>query len=324
MNPVGNITDISDKIKCLSVAAHEAWESSFAKIPNLEVTLIHQKGNKKWCPNYRKVPDNYIIAYNRQEQIKLYDIFNLVISHNKFDQFRILYPLAQQAHLKLISIEHTCRMPHWTKENMVQFNNMRGDINVFITEWSLKSWEWEDRGDTVVIPHAIDTDIFLPANQERKNKILVVANDLIGRGYILGFDIIQQISQGLQIKFIGDTKGLSKPASNVEELVREYQNSRILLNCTRLSPIPMNLLEAMACGCVPVSLNTCAISDYVKDGYNGMLANSVQELHDKLRLVYYDDDLAEELSKNAVKTIRKKCRIDRFIKQWQEVFDKIL
>lgn len=321
MNIIGNVT-LSNKINVLSIACHEAYESIFCQIPNLEVTLIWEEGNKKWNPQYRPVPSNYILGYNRKEQIKLYESFSHVISHNKFDQFRKLYPLSRQLQVPLISVEHTCKMPHWTKENMKQFNNARGECNIFITKWSLESWEWEDKGDTVVIPHAIQTDIFKPSNTPRTNNFLTVGNDMIGRSYILGYDILQET--GLNIKYIGDTFGLSKPAENLQDLVNNYQNSKIYLNPSRLSPIPMSLLESMSCGCVPIALNTCAIPDYIQDGHNGFLVKDAREMRDRAQLLLIDEELREEMSKNAVQTIKEKCSISRFVNEWQQVFEKFI
>ena len=79
--------------------------------------------------------------------------------------------------------------------NTVQ--NMRGDINIFISAFSIDEWGWEDKKDTAVITHGIDTDLFCPADIEKDDDILSVVNDWINRDWCCGFNIWQRVIEGL-------------------------------------------------------------------------------------------------------------------------------
>ena len=77
---------------------------------------------------------------------------------------------------------------------------------------------------------------------------------------------------------VGDTPGLSEPAASTEGLVATYQNSRIFLNTSTISPVPTALMEAMSCGCAVVSTATCMIPEVIEHGVNGFITNDTQEM----------------------------------------------
>lgn len=306
---------------CLTSTAHERYQSTLALTGHNFYSVKFNEHCKLWDKRYAKMPDNYCEIGTK---LPIHIPFDFAISNHKFGAYQVYAPLCQQMHIPLISLEHTCKMPWWDKNMMKQVNSMRGNINVFITDWSLKSWEWEDRGDTVVIKHGIDSELFKPdPNKNRQAHILSVKNDFIGRAQILGLDLYKKVTAGLKIRPIGDSPGFSKPAKDLNDLINEYQTSRIIINTSSLSPVPMNILEGMSCGCVPVSTNACAMPEFITDGYDGFLCNNEKEFRDRLQLLLVDTKLAEEMSKNARKTIIQKCSLDRFITEWNKVFNYV-
>ena len=117
---------------------------------------------------------------------------------------------------------------------------------------------------------------------EREPICLSVVNDWANRDWCCGFTIWQGVTKGLPVSVLGDTPGLSKPASSFDKLVRAYQSSRIFLNTSTISPVPTSLLEAMACGCAVVSTATCMIPEIIKNGVNGFISNDEEELKEML------------------------------------------
>ena len=330
INPIGNILERStDKqiYNCLTACTHERYESSLAKTGHNFYAYMKQGVFKPgWNENFAKRPNNYHLLNNElgDEQIPNWLDFDVILSQNKFGQFQILSQIAKINNVPLISVEHTACMPFWPEQQRRSLRDMRGHINVFITDWSLNSWGWEDRGDTVIIPHCVDTDLFkYNPSIIRKNHILEVANDYIGRDYVLNFSQFKRvvIDNQLPYRAVGDTKGFSEAPKNVDNLILEYNSSRIFMNTHHISPIPTSLLEAMSCSCAVVSCKTCAVPDYIEHGVNGFVYNSDKEAFDYLQLLLHDEDLATKLGTAARKTIEEKCKVSRFVDQWKQVFE---
>ena len=241
------------------------------------------------------------------------------MSQNKFGQFQVAKELATKFHLPLVSLEHTLPMPAWGESMRYQLREMRGHINIFISEYSINDWGWKTEEDTEVITHGIDTELFCPSEEDRSDEILSVVNDWINRDWCCGFSIWQDVIKGLPHKVVGDTPGLSKPAASTEELVATYQNSRIFLNTSTISPVPTALMEAMSCGCAVVSTATCMIPEIIENGVNGFISNDHEELKQYLVDLLNDEGLAKEIGNNARKTITEKYSASKFVDRWNEI-----
>lgn len=315
---IRSVTRDKDKpLNILTCPTHESYELGLSKTGH-NFYALRAEGIKDWNTTYRPKPSNYFLL--EPNTVPDYVDFDLVLSQNKFGQFQILSQVANRLHLPLVSLEHTLPMPQWSQPQRLALREMRGNVNVFISEYSLGQWQWDNRNDTTVIHHMIDTEVFYPTNGERKSHILSVVNDWINRDWCCGFRIWQQATTGLPVFPVGDTAGLSKPASSTEELVRFYQNSKVFINTSTISPIPTALLEAMACGCACVSTATCMIPEIIKHGYNGLISNDPKELNRFCKDLLQNDRLAKELGRNAAETIRTKFSPDKFISRWNEIF----
>lgn len=309
--------DRNKPLNILTCPTHERTETNMCKTGH-NFYAFWANGVKRWNEIYAKKPDNYILM----EDNVVWDHidFDLVLSQNKFGQYQYLCPIAMKLNIPLITLEHTLPMPEWTAQQMAQLREMRGRFNVFISEYSIREWGWEDRNDTVVIHHMIDTDTFFPINGDRKPHILSVVNDWINRDWCCGFNIWKEATAGLPVLPVGDTPGLSEPASSTEELVRFYQTSKIFINTSTISPIPTALLEAMACGCACVSTATCMIPEIIRHGYNGLISNNPKELRQFCQDLLKDTRLAKELGMNAAQTIKDNFGPQQYIRNWNNIF----
>lgn len=331
VNEVANLTRRvfrdSNNLNILCVPTHERYETSLAKTGH-NFYAMRYPGVKDWKPEYSPIPSNYTIysLSKGEDQIPHHHEFDLVLSQNKFGQFQVLAQIARQLNIPLVSLEHTAFMPYWDKYKKAELQQMRANANVFITDWSLQSWDWEDKQDTYVITHCVDTNLFSPLIVlPKKNYILTVGNDYIGRDYVLNFSQYKRVvlDNRLPARPVGDTPGLSKASANLEELVSEYQAARIFFNTHHISPMPTSLLEAMSCECACVSIDSCAISQYIKHGENGFLYKTDQEALEYLQLLLRDEKLATKLGQAARQTIIEKCDLNRFVSEWNNVFHKV-
>jgi glycosyltransferase involved in cell wall biosynthesis len=335
-NPTSHIIEgcgQKDRYNCLTVSTHERYQGVGLAKTKCDFYMWMKTGVFKpgWNTSFNDMPENHILLDERRGDTQLYPWVNIdfAFSQNKFGQFQILGQIAQAMHVPMISLEHTCFMPWWDDNQRKQLNEMRGNINVFITEYQLDDWGWEDRGDTYVINHCVDTDLFQPNlfkrgnSMQRENRILTVGNDYIGRDSVLNFSQFKRVvlDNRLPYRSVGDTKGFSTAPNSVQSLVQEYNSSRIFLNTHHISPIPTSLLEAMSMECAVVSCDTCAIPTYIKHGENGFLYNNDEEALEYLKLLLNDKKLAEQMGVKARQTIQEKCKVEDFVQNWNNIFD---
>ena len=315
-----------EKLNILTFPTHERYETMLSKTGH-NFYAYRAEGIKDWNETYAKTPDNYVLLDPSlgDSQVPEYVDFDLVLSQNKFGQYQKAKQLAHQLHLPLVSLEHTLPMPEWDENIMGQVREMRGDVNVFISEYSINAWGWENRlqsflnNDTFVITHGVDTELFCSKEDERSDEILSVVNDWINRDWCCGFSVWQEVIKGLPYKVVGDTPGLSEPAASTEGLVATYQNSRIFLNTSTISPVPTALMEAMSCGCAVVSTDTCMIPEVIKHGVNGFITNDVQQMKQHLVDLLNDEDMAREIGDNARKTIVERYSAQQFVDNWNNI-----
>lgn len=319
MRSLLNLIEPKERYKVLTASTHERYQSDMNEI-NADFYMYQKPPHiKDWKEQYAKMPDNHFML---PVEYFPYGIdFDFVLSQNRFGQFQELAQIAQKLQLPLIVLEHTLPLREWPQEHFRKIASMRGNVNLYISEFSAKQW---GEPSPTIMTHCVNTDLFRPdSNLERKNHILTVANDYPGRDSVLGFTQYLNVTHGLPTFPVGDSPGFSKAAESTEELVGFYQRSRVFLNTSTWSPIPKSVLEAMACGCAVVSSNNCAIPDFIDHGINGLLASSDQEMRMYLEKCLSEPDFCEYLGENARKKIQEKCSKKRFTKQWNNIFDKI-
>jgi hypothetical protein len=311
-----------EPLNVLTFPTHERYETNLCETGH-NFFAYWKEGIKKWNNKYAQVPQNYQILDFRYgtSKVPLHLDFDFILSQNKFGQYQAAQQIAQQLHLPIVSLEHTLPMPNWTVNNLQEMSGMRGDINVFISDYSIEQW-WFDRTDDVrVIKHCVDTDIFCEKDVEKGRYLLSVVNDWINRDWCCGFKLWTEIVQdSLPVRVIGDTRSLSVPARDVNELVSIYQNSLIFLNTSLVSPVPSALLEAMSCGCAIVSTATCMIPEIIEHGVNGYISNNPDTLREYCTELLNEPDKAIKMGKAARETILNRFNKERFLNEWNDIF----
>lgn len=308
------------KLNILVGPTHEAYETQLCKTGHNFFSLQHPSF-KKWDSKFRQVPNNYqILSGNSvEEQIKADMVFDIVLSQNKFGQFQILSQIAKSFNIPLVSLEHTLPVPQWSNKHRDALKNMRGKFNVFISEMSVPEWGFDMRDPYVrIIHHGIDVNQF-NGWQGGDKKILTVCNDYINRRWCCGFDIWQQVTQGLPINPVGSTPGLSQPAKDLDDLILKYKQCSVFFNTSTISPIPTALLEAASVGCPIVTTSTCLIPSFFKNGVNAIVSNDLQQLRLGLIDLLNNPDKARKLGEEARQTILKYFSEDSFVSNWDQI-----
>jgi glycosyltransferase involved in cell wall biosynthesis len=318
-----------EPLNILTFPTHERYQTGLAETGH-NFYMWQGKNIKPWETKYAPIPKGHVLlnASTGGSQVPNHVDIDLVLSQNKFGQFQVAEQIAEQIRCPMVSLEHTLPMADWNKAQLTQLRYMRGDINLFISEYSRDKWGWgEDDAD--VVHHGVDTLLFQPdiedGGTDRENVVLSVVNDWINRDWCCGFKIWDSITHwstdtDLPIVVLGDTPGLSTPATSTQELVNTYRSSRIFLNTSTVSPVPTALLEAMSCGCAVVTTATCMIPEIVDNGVNGFISNDPKELRGYVDRLLEDKELATKLGMAARETIISNFSQNAFIKKWNEVF----
>ncbi len=79
------------------------------------------------------------------------------------------------------------------------------------------------------------------------------------------------------------------------------------------------ILEAMAQGTPNVGANACGISNLIRHGKTGYLANDLNQFKDYVVKLLKDDDLREEFGKNA-KEIAQQYKVSEIAKTWIKIY----
>jgi glycosyltransferase involved in cell wall biosynthesis len=305
-----------EPLNILTFPTHERYESALARTGHV-FWAVRTEGIKDWNRTYSPLPDNYHLLDPtlKDAQIPADIDFDLVLSQNKFGQYQIARRLADALHLPLVSLEHTLPVPGWPESRLQLLRTMRGDIDVFIAEYSRAAWGWGE--EAAVIHHGIDTEVFRPVSGlERAPHFLSVVNDWINRDWACGYRFWQEALIGLPVRVLGDTPGLSRPARTLRELAREYASARFFVNTSLVSPVPTALLEAMASGCAVISTATCMIPEIITHDRDGLLATTPEELRRHCRALLTDPERARRLGEAARETIRERFGLARFVAEW--------
>jgi glycosyltransferase involved in cell wall biosynthesis len=310
--------DPKDKLRILTFPTHERYETNLCKTGH-DFYSVQYPGLKTWDHSVA-VPKNYhLMPIGSFYPNSGYD---LILAQSRYGQFELASKINESLKIPIISLEHTTLTPD-LKPVLGQLARMVGDINVFISDYSASMWHSNgiDRNINVV-EHCVDTEVFKPIDVEKTKNILTVANDFVKRDYCLNYSGWTRITQGLPIRLIGDTPGLSTAALSVDSLVSSYNKCSLYLNTTTLSPIPMSLLEAMACGCAVVSTATCAIPDFIEHGVDGLISNDEDKLREYCIELLDNEPKRIQLGMNARKKILERCSEERFIGDWNKIFAK--
>ena len=325
-NQVASIISKSSRTKkvydILTFNTHERYQTQLAKTGH-NFYAFNADGMKEWITGHGDIPKNH---YNLPKNSVYTGLdFDFILAQSKFGQMQAAHQINKMLNLPIVALEHTLPVQNWTNEQLVQMKRMTGDVNVFTSDYSAEQWEPE--GLHSVVLHSIDTELFKPQEGlERKPQVLSVVHGFIDRDYCCNYSGWQRITKPDEIKtrVVGDTPGLSKPSSSLEDLREEYNRCGVFVNTSTYSPVPSVLLEAMSCGCAVVSTVNCAISEYIVHGENGYMFNDPVLMRDKIKFLLENEEERNRIGNAARQTIQELCCLDNFITQWKNVFKEVV
>jgi glycosyltransferase involved in cell wall biosynthesis len=317
LNSIVNSVDIRNKEKLDIIvigATHERYESTLALSSHNFFSLRH---GKMWDASYGSKPQNY----HDVESLPIAFDYDLILCHTSDERIHIAKELSYSLGIPLI--RHTHTLPQ--SENELKYlKSVKVDLNTFISQYSMNAWG--DNQPSLVIEHGIDTMFW---NESRRNPEHIddvcfsVVNFWQKRDWACGWNIWREAIVDLPFRVAGKNPGLSN-SMTPSELKSAYSTSRVFLNTSLNSPVPMSLLEAMACGCAVVSMNTCMIPEIIEHGVNGFLCDGPAQLNECCKMLLANRELSDTMGSAAARTIRERFNLTNFINNWNNVFYGVL
>ncbi len=118
-----------------------------------------------------------------------------------------------------------------------------------------------------------------------------------------------------QFKFMGKIPN--------KKLAEYYNKASFFINLCNKTGVDKTLLEAMACGCVPIT-NQTTIKPFLGQYANDIFVESVTEARDKILNLSKDTSKREKLSNKLAQLVRKNHGLDNLIDKLVGVFEKII
>lgn len=147
----------------------------------------------------------------------------------------------------------------------------------------------------------VDSVMFKPLNLNKVYDLIFVGNDVWMEGYDLLEEIEKMFKNKIIVKVIKPEKG--KYISD-EDLVKEYNKSKICVVFGRHDPFTMIPLEAMACEVPSVVVNEGGGVEAIINGKNGYLVNRYpSEIYELLTGLLKNKEKREEIGRNGRKEV---------------------
>jgi hypothetical protein len=296
---------------------HERYEENLCKT-NHNFYVFNPPGMKEWDKRYSNIPTNYHIT----DHIPDYIDYDLVLCQVSDKRMKMAVELSQMFNIPLIRHTHTVPTSQAEIEYHQQFRGV-AKCNTFISEYSKQAWGYEDG---IAIKHGLDLDFWWKEDDLEvvEEKALSVVNLWEQRDWACGWKLWNEgVRPYIPTTVAGDNPGLSE-AKSPDQLRDLYHSHLIFVNTSLNSPIPMSLLEAMACGCCVISLPTCMIPEIIENGRNGILCETPEEIVRACKFCFENHDFALNIGMKAAKTIEEDYNINKFVSNWNTVFRGVL
>jgi glycosyltransferase involved in cell wall biosynthesis len=310
-----------DPLNIITFCTHERYEQNLSKTGNNFYSLKH---GKTWNSEYGVQPENYHQVSKLYEHID----YDLVLCQD-LNRYPVAREIADKYNLPLVILTHVLPDIRYDVDRQrEQLNSLEADSFVFISGYNLEQWA---KNDGWVIHHGLDLDFWDDCDAKKESKVLSVANLFPERDWCLGWDLWcdtvgfnrETGEAEIPLELVGNNTPYSKAASSIQALRKKYHEASIYFNSSIHSPVPMSLMEAMACGCAIVSTETCMIPELIEDGVNGYLSNDPETLRFRLDELIKNPDKAKEMGEAARKTIEG-FSLERFTKDWNQHFYKVV
>jgi hypothetical protein len=193
---------------------------------------------------------------------------------------------------------------------------------VHVTHFNDLFWDCGDR-PTHVIEHGIVDPGYRYTGEVAK--CAVVINEPQRRARVTGTDLLARFESRVPIELFGMGAGTRGGFENLPqaELHGELARRRVYLHPIRWTSLGLSLIEAMHLGMPIVALATTEVPEAVRTG-TGIISTNVRALIDSLEQLLANPDRCKELGQNARAYARERYGLERFLADWDRLFEEIV
>lgn len=303
-----------NKLNVFGFLTHEAAQSNLAKTGH-DFFLVPTPHKQTWDFHTRPLPKNCYILGGLPTDLHV----DVILAEEKSWQLPKAKEIQQMLGVPIIAHNHTMPIAQNQKQ-LEYFQNLKGDINTYITSYSRKAFNDEQGG--IVINNAVDTDVFNSWKPTRKGGVTVV-NHLMGRGQFYSIPLFEGLRKEIPLTLVGENPGLSQSISDPTQLAKTIGSYEFYANLSIYSPLSMSLAEAAALGMPILSTKMQATEDFFVHGENALLTNDPAEYIEFAKLLVSDKDLATKLGAGARKMALERFSLSMFIDKWNTVLWKV-
>lgn len=223
---------------------------------------------------------------------------------------------------------HAVTISNETTQSFIKYYKTRNYNQIFNgRKQPVPSSEFENVKDFIDKVRIKSKTIFLHvgrcAEQKNQQMLINVFNRIIKEGKSVALIIIGdgfEKPMGIELKkaasdmiyFLGQRKNV----------VDFYLNSDAFCLTSIHEGMPITLIEAFACGCIPICTPVGGSSDSIKNGKTGYLSKSVSEEHYYEALMTYINNEDKIIKEYLVEYYNSKFRISRCALQYLKLFNK--
>ena len=158
--------------------------------------------------------------------------------------------------------------------------------------------------DSKVAYLGVDDSLFKMGNGDKEIDVLFVGDKSKIDGYDLLTESLSIIKPRINTLIVPGDSGW---ISDQKEMVRIYQNSKIVVCLAINEPFGLVPLEAMSCGVPVIAVNEGGYRETVVDKKTGFLINrNSHELAEKIKILLSDPELARQMGENGRKEVINK------------------
>jgi len=234
------------------------------------------------------------------------------------DQYEIFSE--EQRRLPRIYLEHD---PPWQHPTNTRHIMQDEEVTfVHVTHFNKLMWDNGDVRSTTIEHGVVDPNVQFSGEIERG---VVVINNLPSRGRLLGLDLFLEARKHVPLDLVGMGTGeLGLGEVLHPQLPFFISKYRFFFNPIRWTSLGLAICEAMMIGIPVVGMATTELSTVIQNERSGFIHTDLDYLIKKMKLLLEDKDLAIQLGNEGKKTAQQRFNIQRFAKEWRELFERVI